>query len=200
MAAALLCAGATVQAQGEMPDQVGNVPTEKFRKANEKGAQKVAEIKPDTDKASATDRELMERVAMGGMRQLLISQAVVARATNPTVKMLAQSEVDEQTGVSNKLKEIAAAAGVTLPAMPDATAQAITKQVEALSGTELDQLYLDESGVKGHEALQQTMTTVSARAKNKALRKLAEATLPVIKMHLEIAKAERAELNNGASR
>ncbi len=129
----------------------------------------------------------------------MVSQAVVAKATNPKVKLLAQSEVEEQTGVSNKLKELAAAKGVTLPSAPDAETERLVSQANSLSGTQLDQFYLSESGVKGHQQLQATMETVSSTAGLKELRKLAGATLPLIKMHLEVSQAEMGMMGNGAS-
>jgi putative membrane protein len=59
------------------------------------------------------------------MRQLAISQAVLNKATNEQVRMLAQSEVEEQTNLSKKLTEIAQAKGITLPTDLDAQTQTL---------------------------------------------------------------------------
>lgn len=177
-------------AQMDAPERIGDMKTAKFQKKNKKGGDKVASISPGTETASETDKQLMMQIAMGGMKQLMVSQAVLEKATNPKVKMLAQSEVEEQTGVSNKLKELAAAKGVTLPAAPDAETERLVAQAKSLSGAQLDQFYLNESGVKGHQQLQATMNTVSSTANLRELKKLARATLPVIGMHLEVSQEE----------
>ncbi len=105
--------------------------------------------------------------------------------------MLAASEVEEQTNVSAKLKEMAAAKGVTLPDAPDAATQALVTQVQGLSGTDVDAFYIREGGIKGHELLQKTMQMVNAKAQDADLKKLATATLPVIRTHLSVSKDER---------
>lgn len=198
LTAATALAG-TAQMSADQPERIGNMKTEKFQKKNAKGGEKVASIKPSNGTATETDKQLMMQVAAGGMKQLMVSQAVVAKATNPKVKMLAQSEVEEQTGVSNKLKELAAAKGITLPSAPDAETQRLVAQAQSLSGTQLDQFYLSESGVKGHQQLEATMNTVSSTAGLKELRQLAGATLPVIKMHLEVSQAEMNMTNGGTA-
>jgi putative membrane protein len=200
LVAALVAAtglASTAQMNMGQPDRIGNMKTGNFQKKNAKGGEKVAAIKPTTGTATETDKQLMMQVAAGGMKQLMVSQAVLAKATNPKVKLLAQSEVEEQTGVSNKLKELASAKGVTLPSAPDAETQRLVTQAQGLSGTQLDQFYLAESGVKGHQELEATMTTVASTAGLKEMRKLAAATLPVIRMHLEVSQAEMKMMTGG---
>lgn len=169
-------------------DKVGKMTMAAFSSINTKGNQLVSAIKPTSTALSAADKQLMMKIAAGGQRQLAISQAIVDKATNEQVKVLAASEVEEQTGVSAKLKEIADAKGVTLPEGPDAAAQALVTKAESMSGDELDAFYINESGIKGHQLLQATMTTVNATAKDAALKKLAMATLPVIKTHLTVSR------------
>lgn len=202
LAAALVVAASFVgrtQMTADQPEHIGGMKTDKFQKKNAKGGAKVASIQPSNGTATDTDKQLMMQVAAGGMKQLMVSQAVLAKATDPKVKLLAQSEVEEQTGVSNKLKELAAAKGVTLPSAPDAETQQLVAQAQGLSGTQLDQFYLAESGVKGHQQLEATMNTVASTAGLKELRQLAGATLPVIRMHLEVSQAELSMKNGGAT-
>ena len=168
--------------------KVGKMTVTAFNNINAKGNQMVSAITPTSTALSAADKQLMMKVAAGGQRQLAISQAVVDKATNEQVKVLAASEVEEQTGVAAKLKEIADAKGVTLPEGPDAAAQALVTKAESMTGDELDAFYINEGGIKGHQLLQATMTTVNTTAKDATLKKLATATLPVIKTHLTVSK------------
>ena len=127
------------------------------------------------------------QIATGAERQLTITQAVVDRITNPQVKLLATTEVEEQTNLRIKLREIAKAKSVTLPTETDADVQILIEQSQKLSGNELDSFYLQECGIKGHELLQKTMQLISKNAKDEALKKLS-ATLPTNSVHLSTSK------------
>jgi len=102
---------------------VGKESKMAFDRLNKKGAEMVAAIKPMSAKLSSADQALMMEVAKGGMMQLEVSKVAVQKASNEEVRQLAQAEVEEQTGLSAKLKEIAQAKGITLPSTPDAETQ-----------------------------------------------------------------------------
>jgi putative membrane protein len=174
--------------------RIGRMNVTTFQEVNAKGTQMVNAIQPTSEKLSAADQALLNQVAMGGMRQLAISQAVVNKANSEEVRMLAQSEVEEQTNISNKLKEIAAAKGATLSMTPDPAVTALVERINNASGAEVDALYLDEGGIRGHELLETTMKSVKRTAKDDNLEALAVATLPVIKTHLKVSKKERKQL------
>lgn len=175
--------------------RVGKMLVSEFQQANAKGAEMVKAIIPDSKPLSATDQQLFNKVALGGMRQLKVSQAVLAKATDEQVKILAQSEVEEQTTLSAKLKEIAAAKGISLPADPDAETNALANQVQNLSATDVNLFYIRESGIKGHEMLKETMSTVKGDANDDNMKALAKATLPVIKTHLKVSKQVEDKLD-----
>ncbi len=151
-------------------------------------------IRPTATKLSAADQALFNQVAMGGMRQLAISQAVLDKATNEEVRMLAQSEVDEQTNIAAKLREVAAAKGITMPAAADPEVTALVQRINSASADEVNRIYLEEGGIRGHEMLQATMKTVKRTADDETMKALAVATLPVIKTHLKVSKKERREM------
>jgi putative membrane protein len=168
--------------------RIGKMKLSEFMEINAKGNQMVNAITPDSKPLSAADQQLFVQVANGGMRQLMISQAVLAKATNEQVRTLAQSEVEEQTNVSNKLKQIASAKGATMPQQPDAETQSLVSRIQNMGAEEVNLFYIRESGIKGHELLRETMNTVKGNADDDALEALAKATLPVIKTHLKVSK------------
>jgi putative membrane protein len=181
--------------------RIGNMRQSQFMAINAKGAQMVSAIKPSSKRLSAADKQLFTKVALGGMRQLAVSEAVLASATDEDVRMLAQSEVEEQTGVKAKLEEIAQAKGLTLPSEPDAMTKTLVSRVQGLSADEVNAFYIRESGVKGHLLLQSTMTTVRSKAKDDTMKSLAAATLPVIKTHLNVSQQiERGNKSKGSTR
>lgn len=164
---------------------IGKIKVATFNSLNAKGAAMVKAIKPTNTPLSASDKNLMMKVAMGGQKQLALSQAALDKVTDPQAKILAQSEVEEQTTIAAKLSEVASAKGVTLPEGPDPSVQPLLDQMSSMSGADLDAFYVTQSGIKGHQKLLATMTKVNQTAKDKALKSLATATLPVIRLHLK---------------
>ncbi|MDB6080725.1 MAG: hypothetical protein JWO82_4472, partial [Akkermansiaceae bacterium] len=53
--------------------------------------------------------------------------------------------------------------------------------------------YLALTGVRGHEALLATMTKVKSDAKDANLAQIAKITLPMIELHLSVAKDQSAK-------
>ena len=167
---------------------IGGMSRAEFDRRNQEGNRMVAAIKPTETKLSAADQKLMMEVAKGGMMQLTISQAAMDKLTMEDARMLAQSEVEEQTGVSNKLREIASAKGMDMPEVKDPATQTMMDKMTGMNGQDLDMYYVRESGVKGHQQLETTMKKVQSQAKDPALKALATATLPVIRMHMSVSQ------------
>ncbi|WP_229320885.1 DUF4142 domain-containing protein [Larkinella knui] len=178
---------------------VGKESMEKFDRLNKKGAEAVAAIRPTSAKLSSADQALMLEVAKGGMMQLEVSRAAVQKATSPEVRQLAQAEVEEQTGLSAKLKEIADAKGVTLPTTPDADTQAMVTRMQGMSGTEFDKMYVSESGVKGHEKLDAVMSNVKKNASDSNLKEVEKAAHPLVKTHLKVAQEVMTKMGGSGS-
>ncbi len=180
--------------EAKAPSRIGRMNYTSFMELNARGTQMVNAIRPTSERLSTADMALFNQVAMGGMRQLAISQAVLNKTTNDRVRVLAQSEVDEQTNISRKLMEVAAAKGITMPTTMDPAVTAIVQRINNASEAEINALYLDEGGIRGHQLLETTMKTVKRSADDESMKALAVATLPVIKAHLKVSKKERKEL------
>lgn len=173
---------------GGTANMVGKESKAEFDRANKKGAATVAAIKPTSAKLSDADQSLMMEVAKGGMMQLEVSKVAVQKASSDEVRQLAQAEVDEQTGLSDKLKAIASAKGVTLPSTPDTETQAMVTTLQGKSGADFDKMYVSESGVKGHEKLDAVMSKVKSNASDSNLKDVEKAAHPLVKTHLKVAK------------
>ncbi|GAB3558538.1 DUF4142 domain-containing protein [Spirosoma fluminis] len=167
---------------------VGKESKSAFDRMNQKGAAAVSAIKPSSAKLSSADQDLMMQVAKGGMMQLEVSKIAVQNASSDEVKQLAQAEVEEQTGLSAKLQEIASAKGITLPGSPDAETQAMVTKMQGMSGADFDKMYVQESGVRGHEKLDAVMSQVKSNASDKNLKDIEQAAHPLVKAHLKVSK------------
>lgn len=184
---------------GTASTMVGKESKSSFDKQNKKGAAAVSAIQPTSAKLSSADQDLMMQVAKGGMMQLAISQVAVQQASSEEVRQLAQAEVEEQTGLAAKLQEIASAKGVTLPSTPDAETQAMVTKMQGMSGADFDKMYVQESGVKGHEKLDQVMSTVESSASDANLKSLAKAAHPLVKTHLKVSKDVVGKMSGSGS-
>ena len=173
---------------------VGKESKSEFDDQNQKGAAAVAAVSATPAKLSSADQSLMMEVAKGGTMQLEVSKVAVQQASNPEVKALAQAEIDEQTGLSQKLQEIASAKGVTLPSSPDAETQAMVSKLQGMSGAAFDKMYVDESGVKGHEKLDKVMSKVESNASDPSLKGVGKAAHPLVKTHLKVAKEIKSKM------
>jgi len=169
--------------------RIGKLGPAAFKQANEQAAAKIKAIVPTNAALSETDLQLVTKVAMGGLTQLSGSAWALSKTQFADVKAIVQAEIDEQTVLSDKLKEIAAAKGFDLPKAPGGD------QKKALDGlmesTEpVDREYLKVIGVDGHRAVQAAMEEVRAKAQDATLKQLAAAALPIVGVHLTVARDE----------
>ena len=178
---------------------IGKESRAAFDRKNKKGAATVAAIKPTSAKLMSADQALMMEVAAGGMMQLETSRIAMQKASSDEVRQYAQAEVDEQTGLSAKLKEIASAKGVTLPAAPDAKTQEMVDKMQGMSGAEFDTMYMKEIGENGHAKLDQVMSKVKSAATDGNLRAVAMAAHPLVKTHLEVAREIESKMGKSGS-
>ncbi|MGV3559203.1 DUF4142 domain-containing protein [Larkinella arboricola] len=179
---------------------VGKLSKADFDNQNKQGAAAVAAIAPSKNALSQADNALMMEVAKGGMMQLELSRIAMQKATSDQVRQLAQAEVDEQTGLSNKLKEVASAKGVTLPTSVDPQTQEMLTKMQSLSGEEFDRFYVMESGVNGHQKLDQVMAKVETTASDASLKGIASAAHPLVRTHLQVAQDVQNNIKGGSAK
>ena len=172
---------------------MGKLDAEVFRKANEEAAAKVKALVPTQSSLSDDDKALVDEIALGGMMQLEASEYALEKSKSGDVRLIAEGEAAEQKGLAAKLKEFAAKKDIKLPNELNDKGRKLMADLKA-AGDDFDRVYLHESGVKGHEALKQTMTKVRDKATDTLLRSLAETALPLIEMHLTVSKDEVATL------
>jgi putative membrane protein len=170
--------------------KVGKVAPTEFKKINAEAGAKLAAIKPTSDPLSNADGALLIEMALGGMMQLEMSRAALAKATSGDVRAIAHAEVEEQTGLAAKLKEIATAKSAQIPDAPDEKTKKAVEKLDAKTGAAFDKDYLQESGVDGHQMLQKTMEKVQSKAADATLKLVASTALPLIQKHLEVSKDE----------
>src|SRR5215218_8487537 len=106
---AMLGASVTLGASSRLlaaQDQIGSMSPAEFETVNMEGGKKVASIEPAREALSDGDAKLLEQIALGGMMQLELSRLARKKATSDDVRVIAKAEVEEQVGLSAKLKEV----------------------------------------------------------------------------------------------
>ena len=173
--------------------KVGKLDADIFKKANEEASAKVKALVPAGGVLSDNDKALVDEIATGGLMQLQASEYALQKAKSGDVKLLAEGEAAEQKGLAAKLQEFAVKKEIKLPTELDDRGRKLMADLKA-AGDEFDLVYLQESGVHGHEELKKTMTKVRNKATDMMLKSLAETALPLIEMHLTVSKDEVASL------
>ncbi|MDB6005646.1 MAG: hypothetical protein JWR15_2633 [Prosthecobacter sp.] len=174
---------------------IGNMSAVEFKKTNMAAGAKLKALKATTVTISQSDARLMAKVGAGGMMQLEASRLAVEKATSKDVRIIAEAEVTEQMELSAKLKEFATAKQVAAPSEPHKKTAGLIADLQAKNGADFDRVYLEESGVKGHELLQKTMMEVGSKATDPDLKALAATALTLIAVHLEVSKDEMKALS-----
>lgn len=128
-----------------------------------------------------SDRNFFEKAAKSGMKEVEVSQAVLGKAVNPSVREFAQMMVADHTKANEELKALAAKKGVTLPA-PD------TKHAEKWikNDKDVDDEYIKEMISDHKDAVD--LFRDAAKSKDADIAAFAAKTLPHLEHHLQTVK------------
>jgi putative membrane protein len=137
---------------------------------------------------SSSDRKFAMTAAMGGMSEVEMARLALTKASSDAVKQYAQKMIDDHTTANAELMQIASAKGITLPAAPDAKHRAMIAKMERLSGAEFDRQYIMMAGHKDHQKMEKLFRDESMRGRDADLKAFAAKTLPVVQMHLQMAR------------
>jgi putative membrane protein len=166
------------------------------------GPSKPSEIPPHDNsvKEKLTNASFVAKAATGGMTEVEISKIAAEKSTNKKIKKFANSMVKDHETANTKLKEIATANRLDIPARLDPAHQKMVDELKSLSGAQLDQTYVNLMK-KDHD------TTV-ALFDNAAgeptllpeLRVFANKALPTLREHQKHAHALSASMPSTAAR
>jgi putative membrane protein len=147
----------------------------------------------------ASDRQIMETMARAGVAEVEAGQVAEQNAGTPEVKKFAQQMVQDHGKANRELEGLAAKKGVTLPKEPDAEHQKALAEAKRQKGSEFDQTYVAQAGLKDHAAAKQLFEKAAKEAKDPDLRSFAQKTLPVIDHHYAMAQQLHKQVQGSAS-
>jgi putative membrane protein len=128
--------------------------------------------------------------AASDLFEIQSSQLAVSRAQNPAVREFAQMLIEHHTMTTQQLTAAATAAG-TPPNSTLLPMQAeMIEQLQGANGAEFDRVYLRQQ-VPAHERALALHTNYAGHGDTPTLRTVAAAAVPIVRQHLERARALR---------
>ena len=152
-----------------------------------------ASASPSETAPGATDTAFMKHAAADGMAEVRMGQMALEKSASADVKKLAQRIVTDHTSANAKLKTIAQAQGVSLPASPGAEAQQKAATLDALDGQAFDQAWA-AAMVKDHQKAVEMFSAETRNSGDSPVQNFASDTLPTLKAHLELAQRLQGSL------
>lgn len=157
-----------------------------------------ASAAPATDNAKPTaktkttatlmsDSEFAKTAAEGGFAEVRFGQLAEDKATNQSVKDLAQRMVDDHTKTDDSLKTAASKDNVAIPTQLNAKDQATYAKLSMLSGSAFDRDYARDM-VRDHETDIAMFKREANSGKDPAIKSFATQTLPTLEDHLKLAR------------
>jgi putative membrane protein len=136
---------------------------------------------PDADSSFAM------KAAAGGMAEVKMGQLAADKGSNDAVKAFGQRMVTDHSKAGDKLKDVAAKGGVTLPTDITKADQREYDKLSKLSGKDFDQAYA-QAMVKDHMDDVAEFKKEAASGGDSSLKQFAADTLPTLQDHLKQAK------------
>jgi putative membrane protein len=137
---------------------------------------------------SETDKTFMMEAASGGMMEVQLGQIASQTASSDRVKAFGNMMVQDHTNANNELKALASAKNVMLPDSMMSKHRKHIDMLKAKTGKEFDKAYMGMM-VTDHNEDVNKFQVASNNAADADVKGFATKTLPVLRMHLDSAKA-----------
>jgi putative membrane protein len=141
-------------------------------------------------KSTATmmsDTDFAKAAAEGGFAEVRFGELAEDKASNKTVKELAQRMVTDHTKADDSLKTAASKDDVSIPSQLNAKDQATYVRLSQLSGTAFDRDYARDM-VRDHETDIAIFRHEANDGKDASIKSFAAQTLPTLEDHLKLAR------------
>lgn len=150
-------------------------------------AQQAATSKPD-----AATLNFIEQASLGGMKEVKAGQLATQKGQSPSVKAFGARMVTDHTKANAQLMSIVKTKGwsVTPPSNAETAPDAMLTNS---SGAAFDKNYVTMM-VGDHEKTVALFQTAASSATDAQIKAFAQATLPILKQHLDAIKAIAAKI------
>lgn len=136
---------------------------------------------------TASDYRFAKEAAYGGMLEVNLGNMAMANSRNAAVQQFGQHMAKDHGQAGQKLAQIAANKGATLPAELLSKQQKEVDRLAGLSGPDFDKAYVALM-VKAHKADEKAFRKASEDLQDPDLKQFAAATLGMVQDHLRMAE------------
>jgi putative membrane protein len=143
--------------------------------------------------AASPDAQFAMQAAQGGLAEVQTARLALTKTRNATVQAFARRMIADHTPNNAQLASIMRSEGLTVPTTVDPNSQKMMARLQALSGRAFNRAYL-AGQVRSHQQMQILMQSEINGGKDARLKAFARTTLPVVNMHLSMAKADVSKL------
>jgi putative membrane protein len=147
----------------------------------------------DKSAVSTEGAEFAKKAALGGLFEVELGKLAQQKAAASEVKSFGEMMVQDHGKANDKLKTLAAAKGIELPAALDEKHQKKVEKLSKLEGAEFDKEYAAVM-TKAHEKDHSLFEKAAKDLEDADLKTFASETAPVIARHLEQIKGIKDSL------
>jgi putative membrane protein len=141
-----------------------------------------------SDSPSLKDQEFAKAAAQGRMAEVQLGQLAMKSGQSERVTNFGKKMVADHTRAGDELKSIAQKKMIALPSDLSEQDKGLFTRLSKLNGAAFDKAYMDAM-VKDHEADVADFEKEARSGADSDLRHFASKTLPMLKQHLQLAKA-----------
>jgi putative membrane protein len=143
--------------------------------------------------ANEADQKFIEEAVRGNLGEIEAGREVLVRTRNEDVKEFGEMLVTDHTKALEQAQEIAKALGVMPPTEPSEKAKESMEKLEDLTGAAFEREFLAQM-VQAHRETIDKYEAHAEEGDDERVAEFIEATLPVVKHHLETAQELQREL------
>jgi putative membrane protein len=140
-----------------------------------------------TGKMGHEDESFLKKAVEGNMAEVQMGKLAQTNAENSAVKTFGERMVTDHTKLNDKVKSLAAAQNVTLPAEASIKERFEYKRLEGKKGADFDKAYI-ELMIKDHKADISEFQKEANSGVNSDVKNLASQALPTLQEHLKLAE------------
>ncbi|MCE7064945.1 DUF4142 domain-containing protein [Dyadobacter sp. CY326] len=137
--------------------------------------------------ADSPDKAFILAAAAGGMLEVKLGELAQKQASSPKFKDFCKQMITDHTKVNGELKALAQKKQVQIPTALPAAKQQKYDSLASQKGEKFDMLYMNMM-IASHEETVGLFQSESNKGKDADVKKWADAKIPALKHHLEMAK------------
>jgi putative membrane protein len=134
------------------------------------------------------DSEFLVEAASGGLMEVQAGELASTKAQSARVKAFGAMMVRDHGKANDELKALASSKNITIPSTPGEDHQKHINELNQKSGKDFDNAYMSMM-VDDHKNDVDKFENASNNAKDAAVKAFAAKTLPVLRVHLDSARA-----------